>query len=126
MIAEASATMAAATRWVYVCRVDEIVPNTGVCAKVGNEQVAVFRVCVDDGSAVDQVFALSNHDPKSGANVLSRGLVGDLKNEPVVASPVYKQHYSLRDGRCLEDEALTVPAFPVLVHDGMILVKERA
>ncbi len=125
MIAEASAAMTVASRWVYVCRVNEIVPNTGVCAKVGDDQVAVFRVCADDDSA-DQIYALSNHDPKSGANVLSRGLVGDLKNEPVVASPVYKQHYSLRDGRCLEDEALTIPAFPVLVHDGMILVKERA
>jgi len=112
-------------RWTYVCRVDEIVANTGVCAKVGNDQVAVFRICSDEAGAVDQVYALSNHDPKSGANVLSRGLVGDLKNEPVVASPVYKQHYSLRDGRCLEDESLTIPSFPVLVHDGMILVKER-
>ncbi|HEY1076667.1 MAG TPA: nitrite reductase small subunit NirD [Fontimonas sp.] len=126
MIAAANATMAAATRWVYVCRVDEIVPNTGVCAKVGAEQVAVFRVCANEDAGADQIYALSNHDPKSGANVLSRGLVGDLQNEPVVASPVYKQHYSLRDGRCLEDDALTVAAFPVLVHDGMILVKERA
>ncbi len=119
-------TIAPGARWTYVCRVSEIVANTGVCAKVGNDQVAVFRVCGDDEGAVDQVYALSNHDPKSGANVLSRGLVGDLLNEPVVASPVYKQHYSLRDGRCLEDESLTIPSFPVLVHDGMILVKDRA
>ncbi|MDP9139310.1 MAG: nitrite reductase small subunit NirD [Pseudomonadota bacterium] len=118
--------VAPVARWTYVCRVNEIVANTGVCAKVGSDQVAVFRVCTDEPGSVDQVYALSNHDPKSGANVLSRGLVGDLLNEPVVASPVYKQHYSLRDGRCLEDESLTIPSFPVLVHDGMILVKERS
>ncbi len=49
--AETVRSMATASRWVYVCRVNEIVPNTGVCAKVGNDQVAVFRVCADDESA---------------------------------------------------------------------------
>ena len=68
MIAADNAAMVTASRWVYVCRVNEIVPNTGVCAKVGDDQVAVFRVCADDDSA-DQIYALSNLDPKSGANV---------------------------------------------------------
>lgn len=115
--------MSTAKRWTYVCRVDEILANSGVCAKVGNDQVAVFRICDPDG---DQVHAIANHDPKSGANVLSRGLVGDLQNELVVASPVYKQHYSLATGRCLEDESLSVSVYPVRVHEGMILVQERA
>ena len=42
-----------------------------------------------------QVYALDNFDPHSGANVLSRGIVGDLSGELVVASPVYKHHFSL-------------------------------
>src|SRR5579859_7332731 len=67
-----------------ICRLDDIVPGTGVCALVGDEQVAVFRVD-------DCVYALGNFDPFSRANVLSRGIVGDLKGELVVASPVYKQ-----------------------------------
>src|SRR4029077_18325032 len=71
-----------------VCRFDEIVPGTGVCALVGGEQVAVFRVD-------DSVYARGNFDPFSRANVLSRGIVGDVKGELVVASPVYKQHFSL-------------------------------
>lgn len=115
--------MSRSPRWTYVCRVDEILANTGVCAKVGDDQVAVFRVCDPDG---DHIHALSNHDPKSRANVLSRGLVGDLQDELVVASPVYKQHYSLRTGRCLEDESLSVEVFPVRVYEGMVLVQERA
>ncbi len=77
--------------WAAVCKLDDIVPNTGVCALVGGHQVAVFRLD-------DRVYALSNHDPFSRANVLSRGIVGDIKGELVVASPVYKQHFSLASG----------------------------
>ena len=33
---------------------------------------------------------------RARANVLSRGLVGDLQGERVVASPIYKHHFSLR------------------------------
>jgi len=115
--------MSGVPRWTYVCRVDEIVANTGVCAKVGADQVAVFRVVGADG---ERVHALSNRDPKSGANVLSRGLIGDLQNELVVASPVYKQHYNLQTGHCLEDETLNVEVYTVRVHEGLVLVKERA
>lgn len=114
--------MTTTPRWTYVCRVDAIVPNTGVCAKVGAAQVAVFRIAPPGGS--EAIYAIDNLDPRSGASVLSRGLVGDLGGEIVVASPVYKQHYALKDGRCLEDDSLSVPAYPVRVFDGMVLVKE--
>src|SRR4051812_2182075 len=82
-----SAWHATCERWAMhkVCRLEDIVPNCGVCALVDGEQVAIFRL--DD----DRVFAIGNGDPFSGANVLSRGLVGDLKGELVVASPIYKQ-----------------------------------
>ncbi|MGQ0620237.1 MAG: nitrite reductase small subunit NirD [Panacagrimonas sp.] len=111
-------------RWTFVCRVDDIVPNTGVCGKVGDTQVAVFRLMSPDG--VDEgIHAIANHDPRSGANVLSRGLVGDLGGVIVVASPVYKNHYCLKTGRCLEDEQYSVMVFEVRVSDdGLILVRE--
>lgn len=104
---------------VAICRLEDIVPNAGVCALVGGEQVAVFRL--DD----DRVYALSNHDPFSGANVLSRGIVGDLKGELVVASPVYKQHFSLATGRCLEDGTVRIPVYAARVEDGVVLVEPR-
>ena len=103
-------------KWTRICQLEDIVPNTGVCALVGGEQVAVFRL---DG---DSLYAISNHDPFSRANVLSRGIVGDLKGELVVASPVYKQHFSLATGRCLEDESVSVPTFAVQVEDGTVYV----
>jgi nitrite reductase (NADH) small subunit len=103
--------------WVAVCKLNDIVPSTGVCALVGGRQVAVFRL--DD----DSVYAMDNHDPFSHANVLSRGIVGDLKGELVVASPVYKQHFSLVSGQCLEDPAVRVAVFPVRLEGDTVCVE---
>ena len=93
---------------IRICSLEDIVPDTGVCALVGDEQVAVFRVG-------EEVFAIGNRDPFSGANVLSRGIVGDIDGELVVASPVYKQHFSLLSGRCIEDASVGVPVYRALV-----------
>ncbi|HTR58785.1 MAG TPA: nitrite reductase small subunit NirD [Casimicrobiaceae bacterium] len=98
-----------------ICRLDDIVPDTGVCALVAGKQVAVFRVG-------EKVFAIGNRDPFSGANVLSRGIVGDLRGELVVASPVYKQHFSLLTGRCIEDDSVSVPVYQARVDDADVLV----
>ena len=105
---------------VRVCRLEDIVPDTGVCALVGGEQVAVFRLA--DGS----VHAVGNRDPFSRANVLSRGIVGDLKGELVVASPVYKQHFSLLSGRCVEDPAVRIPVYGARVEEGFVVVEPRS
>jgi NAD(P)H-dependent nitrite reductase small subunit len=103
--------------WTVVCRLDDIAPNSGVCALIGERQVAMFRL--DD----DSVYALSNHDPFSQANVLSRGIVGDLKGELVVASPVYKQHFALATGICVEDPTVKVAVFPARVANGIVQVE---
>jgi NAD(P)H-dependent nitrite reductase small subunit len=78
-----------------------------VCALVNGRQVAVFRLYDDS------LYAIDNHDPFSGANVLSRGIVGDLKGERVVASPIYKQHFSLITGQCLEEADVRVTVYSV-------------
>jgi len=92
-----------------VCGLEDIVPDTGVCALVGGEQVAVFRIG-------EKLYAIGNRDPFSGANVLSRGIVGDLNGELVVASPVYKQHFCLRTGRCIEDASVSVPVYRAVLE----------
>jgi assimilatory nitrate reductase catalytic subunit len=99
-----------------VCRLDDIVTDTGVCALVAGEQIAVFRV-------EDNVYAVGNRDPFSDANVLSRGIVGDLKGELVVASPIYKQHFSLLTGRCVEDASVRIPVYAARVEEGSVVVE---
>ena len=51
-----------------------------------------------------ELHAIDNVDPCSGASVLSRGLVGDVDGVATVASPMYKQRFDLRTGRCLDAE----------------------
>jgi nitrite reductase (NADH) small subunit len=101
---------------VDVCPLDAILPGTGVCALIGDEQVAVFRLT--DGA----VHAIGNRDPFSGAQCLSRGIVGDAGGVPKVASPVHKQCFDLRTGVCLEDPAVSVPVHAVRVVDGSVQV----
>ncbi len=104
---------------VFVCMLDDVLDGAGVCALVGGEQVAIFRVG-------DTLHALENYDPLSGANVLARGIVGDVQGEWVVASPVYKQHFSLKTGRCLEDESVTLRCWTCGVLDGRVWVEPQA
>ena len=102
--------------WTDICAVDDILPNTGVCALVADLHVAVFRT----GS--DQFFAIDNVDPKSGASVLSRGLIGSLSGRVVVASPLYKNHFDLQTGECLEMPEQSVRTYSVRAVRGRVSV----
>jgi nitrite reductase (NADH) large subunit len=103
-------------RWQDVCALDDLVDGTGVCALVDGRQIAMFLV-------QGRVYALDNFDPGSRANVLSRGLTGDLLNERVVASPVYKHHFSLTSGRCLEDPTFSVSAYTTRIVGDIVQVE---
>ena len=102
--------------WTKICPLQDIVPNTGVGALIDGHQVAVFRL------SDDTVYAIDNFDPHSQANVLSRGIVGDLDGQVVVASPIYKQHFNLQTGECLEDAQASVSAHSIRLCDGCIEV----
>lgn len=110
------ATPPDAVTWTAVCAVNDILPDTGVCALVEGCHVAIFRV------GADRFFAIDNVDPKSGASVLSRGLVGNLGEHIVVASPLYKQHIDLQTGECIESADWSVRAHHVEVRDGQVWV----
>ncbi|MFJ9948722.1 nitrite reductase small subunit NirD [Kitasatospora sp. NPDC091207] len=85
-------------RWRPVCTLDDLQPGRGVAVLLDGAQVAVFR---DRAGAL---HAVDNRDPFSGAQVLSRGLLGSRGDRPTLASPMYKQVFDLTDGRCLDEE----------------------
>ena len=64
------------SQWKNICKIDDILPATGVCALLGNEQVAIFRPYHSD-----QVFAISNIDPFFESSVLSRGLIAEHQGD---------------------------------------------
>ena len=107
--------------WIEICHLDDITPNTGVGAIVEDQQIALFRVGHEK-----RVYALSNQDPFSQAFVMSRGILGDLQGERVVASPIYKQHFSLATGRCLEDKNQKLLVFPSKIEEGRVFVSPIA
>mgnify|MGYP001592598177 CR=1 FL=1 len=107
---------AAPMAWTPVCTLDDILPDTGVCARVQGRHVAVFRV------GADRLYAIDNVDPRSGASVLSRGLVGNLGERVVVASPLYKNHFDLATGECVEAAEHSVRAHAVRVDGDRVLV----
>ena len=102
-------------QWLNVCDSADLLPNLGVRALVRGEQVAIYRV-------LGKLYGISAVDPFSQAAVLSRGIVGDLKGQLVVASPIYKQHFNLLTGACLEDENVRVRTFAVRELDGKVQV----
>ena len=102
---------------VKICPVAELPVNLGVGALFKGQQVAVFKLHNGD------IFAIGNFDPFSEANVLSRGLVGDLQGQKVVASPIYKHHYNLETGECLEDNSVKVPAYDVIIQDEYVYIR---
>ncbi|HET9474456.1 MAG TPA: nitrite reductase small subunit NirD, partial [Steroidobacteraceae bacterium] len=102
--------------WNDVCALEDLVEGTGVAALVGGRQIALFQVH-------GRVYALDNFDPASRANVLSRGLTGNLQGERVVASPIYKHHFALTSGRCIEDPTFNVSAYPARVIEGRVEVQ---
>jgi len=103
--------------WVEICELDEITPNSGICALVDGEQVAVFRIEKDN-----QLFAVSNYDPFGEANVLSRGIVGTVGEKIVVASPLYKQHFCLSTGQCLQEYDVKIKSYLVKEEAGKVKV----
>lgn len=103
------------TDWIDVCSIDDLQPNSGVCALIKDKQVAIFYLPQESA-----LFAVDNHDPMGKANVLSRGIVGDLCGQPVVASPLYKQHFNLMTGICVEDETVSIPVYPIRVENGRV------
>ena len=104
-------------QWIDVCHLDDITPNTGVGALIAGQSVALFRVGNEK-----RIYALSNKDPFSQANVMARGIIGDLQGERVIASPIYKQHFSLATGRCLEDKDQKLLVFPTKIENGRVWV----
>ena len=104
--------------WENVCLADDLVPGSGVCVLFHHQQVALF--CVGKPATV---YAIANHDPFSKANVLSRGIIGSIQGRPVVASPIFKQHFCLETGQCIEDGSVKIDAFEARIHGDHVQIK---
>jgi nitrite reductase (NADH) small subunit len=111
-----SRSSAGVDRWVDVCAANRVRPGRGVAALVERTQVAVFRIGAE-------LFAVANRDPMSGANVLSRGIVGSAGDVLMVTSPMYKHRFDLRTGVCVDDDTLVIAVHQATERGGRILIR---
>ncbi|MFI8516900.1 nitrite reductase small subunit NirD [Streptomyces sp. NPDC085481] len=94
--------------WTTVCEESRLTPGRGVAALLPDgRQAAVFR------DRAGRTYAIDNRDPFTGAQVLSRGLIGSAGGRPFVASPLLKQRFDLETGQCLDDDEVAVTVYPV-------------
>ncbi|WP_025274399.1 nitrite reductase small subunit NirD [Haloglycomyces albus] len=99
---------------ITLCALNDLIPGRGAAVLLRDgHQLALFR------HSDNSVDALDNHDPATGANVLSRGLLGDKDGNRVVVSPLLKHSYRLDDGTCLEGP-WTVAVHSVTVVQGTV------
>lgn len=108
-----------ATQWQSICQKEDLVAYSGICALINNEQVAIFYVPDREPA----LYAIGNWDPIGEANVLSRGIISDIDDQLTVASPLYKQHFSLTTGACLEDENQSVPVYEIHFDGDEVVVQ---
>jgi nitrite reductase (NADH) small subunit len=109
--------MTTTENWITVCHEQDLVDNSGVCALINEQQVALFKLA----SANDEkIYAISNWDPIGKANVLYRGLIGSIKDKTVVVSPLYKQRYCLSTGQCMDDLGQKVLVYPCRIVDQQV------
>jgi nitrite reductase (NADH) small subunit len=111
--------------WVRICAVSDLEVERGRAALLGDTQIALFLLHGGEGKP-GRVHAVSNYDPYSHANVISRGIVGTKQDAPTVASPMYKQVFDLRTGSCLDTqgkEPKSLKVWPVAVSDGDVLIR---
>ena len=127
--------------WVQICRLDELPTDSGMAALLNEntpqeEQIALFKV-VERATQASTIYAISNFDPFSQANVLARGILcsssssektsQDNKSTALaVASPVLKQHFDLSSGQCVEESDVLIKTYPSKISDGLVFVQASA
>ena len=105
------------TEWFDLCSINDLVDNSGVCALLKEQQIALFYLATEQ-----KVYAVGQYDPFGHANVMSRGIIGSKQGQLFVASPLYKQHFLLEDGRCLEDETVSLPVWKTRIINERVMI----
>ncbi len=109
--------MSTENNWITVCSDTDLVTNSGVCALLNKQQIALFKIKSPNN---EQLYAVSNWDPIGKANVLYRGLLGSVQDSKVIISPLYKQCYCLESGQCLDDAAVKLVVYPVRIEKDQV------
>jgi nitrite reductase (NADH) small subunit len=103
------------SHWIDICATSDLQNDSGVCALVEGKQIAIFYLPKDK-----RIYAIDNYDPFGKVQVLSRGLIGDINGEAMIASPLYKQHFSLKTGQCFEDPSVKNATYAIRIENNRV------
>lgn len=107
-----------ADTWIQVCSVEDVPVNGGVCAKIGEAQIAIFNF-----ANRSEWYACQNECPHRRQMVLSRGITGSTQNEPKIACPFHKRTFSLITGQCMNDESCEpISTYPVRIANQQVWI----
>lgn len=102
--------------WTTACATAELEPLWGETVLLDGHQIALIKI------SDDELYAVGNQDPHTGAFVMARGIVGSRGDVPTIASPLHKEVYDLRTGAGLSHPDLRIESYPSRVVDGMVEV----
>ena len=105
------------TAWWRACDLDELEPSWGEAFLAGSRQIALFYI------SPEEIYAVDNIDPDTGAPVMARGIVGSRGDRPTVASPLHKQVYDLGTGECFGTPELALATYRTRVVGGSLEVE---
>ena len=111
------------TRWWPACQNSDLVANSGVCVLLGEpfsarKSIALFFI----PGAQPEVYAIDNWDPIAKCGVIARGLLAEVDGRTTVASPLYKHHFRLEDGVCVEDESIRLATYSVAFDGDTVMI----
>jgi len=107
--------------WTTICTLDDIAPNSGVCADFNGKQVAVFHL--KSRLLNSRIKAVDNFDPFGKANVMSRGLITETDNKYFIASPLLKQQFCLETGQFDQDETVALATYQARIMQNLVQLK---
>ncbi|GAA5494763.1 nitrite reductase (NADH) small subunit [Rubritalea squalenifaciens DSM 18772] len=103
---------------IKVGSVEDFPLHLGTCVKIGEQQIAIFRL-----PTLQTWYAVQNLNPQNQRMVLSRGITGDENGTPFVACPLHKHRYNLESGECLSDPSISLQTFVVKEEGGLIYLE---
>ncbi len=103
--------------WYKAAKTSDFPENGGACVLYHGKQIAVFNFTVRN-----EWYATQNMCPHRYEMALSRGIIGDIADEPKVACPFHKKNFSLKSGQCMGGDPYQIEVYPVKVEDGYVYI----
>ena len=99
--------------WRDLCPADRLRDGKLLGFRIGG-----VKLCA--GRSGDRFFALDDTCPHAGGS-LAEGLI----DEDLVVCPLHAYAFEVESGRCIDDPACSVGAYPIRVENGMLQVRLR-